>query len=310
MKLHPCEWASEKGRQMKLSCPERVVLWQLARRAVSKGFCWPSVVQLMEDTGLARQTVLTVVHKLDALGLITITRQGQKHVYTVHYPVQNKTGERSDIRPEEPRRPVQNKTGGRSDIRPDEASDRSKNQPEPVQKRDANRSKIATRTSKEEPEKEPYARVRTREAVACDREPEKEDFKIEKENVDPPPAAQPDTFNAHLENPTAGSALPNVVPMPRRAARLAMPPGETVTAELPDDEQPLDTERALAEFARVKQALRSRNYPPRAPILDSEQQQDVYRAAQIRPGAAHLTGDHLVIARQMAARRFSIGALP
>ena len=149
---HPCAWASNKGRELHLSCPERVTLWQLAERAATKGYCWPSVVQLMVDTGLARQTILTVVRTLASLGLIRIEKDGQKHVYHVLLPVHNKTGNRSNTRPE----PVQNKT-----------SDRSNSVSQPVQNDDPNRSKINTltlnrtskRTSAREDAREPETEV-------------------------------------------------------------------------------------------------------------------------------------------------------
>jgi len=116
---HPCAWASEKGRELKLTCPERVTLWQLAERAASRGYCWPSITQLMVDTGLARATVIVVLRSLAAKALIEIEKVGkQGHNYRVLQPVQNQTGHRFKSRPVEGGKPVQNQTGHRSKTEP------------------------------------------------------------------------------------------------------------------------------------------------------------------------------------------------
>ena len=107
--LHACEWAHAMGVQLKLSGNERLGLWQLARRAASKGFCWPSLDQLMEDTGLARATLVLVLRRLAELTLIRIEKVGKRHHYHLDFPVQNKTDHQSKSEPvhrskSEPRR--------------------------------------------------------------------------------------------------------------------------------------------------------------------------------------------------------------
>lgn len=298
MSIPACAWASKKGRELRLSCPERVTLWQLAERANFKGFCWPSVVQLMEDTGLARQTVLTVVHGLAALGLIRIEKQGQKHVYHV-------------IRPPEP---VYNKTGQRSKNRPDgQSKSRPVDSPSTGLNSSSDRSKKTTGTglkslpgTLKEPKKEPSARVTARE-------PEKQDlsFGKQQEGAAPPPAASipapapaapdiaatpgRDTFNAYLDDPNPERAIPAEIEQ------------DVIRADLPDPDAPVDPEYVRAVVAELRHEWRMRAYPPRATDLSRSEQSDL---CQVKPSirSAHLPDAVLRLQRRQAGIRHAADA--
>lgn|SRR5215471_6284386 len=163
MSIPAFAWARERGRELKLSAPERWLLVVLADRANGKLFCWPSIGQLMDDTGLARQTILTVVHTLARIGLIRIEKRGRGHEYHVLRPAdrsKSDTDQQSKSRPQEASASVQNKTDDRSKSGPTNGLDRSKNRSRSVQIRYSNRSKSDTLTLKET-KKEP---LRAREA--------------------------------------------------------------------------------------------------------------------------------------------------
>jgi len=79
-------WALERGRALDLSNNERLVLIVLADRANGKRVCWPSLKCLASDTGLVERTVFTVVHQLEAAGLIRIEKRGRGQDYHILRP--------------------------------------------------------------------------------------------------------------------------------------------------------------------------------------------------------------------------------
>lgn len=286
MNMHPCTWASMKGRELKLSCPERVTLWQLAERAATKGHCWPSIPHLMGDTGLARQTVLLVVKRLEALGLIRIEKKGQKNVYHVILPVQNKTGRRSKSRPE----PVQNQT-----------SNRSNSDKKPVQNDDSNRSNFNTLTLKRT--------LKGTRAAANGGEPQSEVLSPEKkEDAAPPPVPPPTPPDATTPGGDPfGEWLADGTPAghPGQPVLLKAEAPETVTE---DDvpKTPEDRARMAAQLAALAQQLAQskRNFAiPRGPQFTVNEHREVAAGMARTPEPAIPRGLEAVIAAHRAAVR-------
>lgn len=311
MSIHACEWAHERGCELKLSCPERVTLWQLARRAATKGFCWPSIVQLMFDTGLARQTVLTVVHALADHGLIRIEKEGQRFIYHLVLPVQNKTGDRSNIRP-------------------DKSANRSKSRPATGLKSSPNRSKNIPETGLNlDPnlkynQKENLKRARETREAPDGAEPEKRvfDSDLKEEGGTPPPVPsdqQPEATTTGSE-PFQGldDAKAFMSQKLGRTVHLDAPEPDAVT----EDDRPkteADRERMAAQIAAMLEGLAGtrksptsastggklsmRAYPPgHKPIRDRWDQADACKAP-LRD--VTLKGDQLA-----AARRIAMAGLP
>ena len=90
-------WAMEQGFAHQLLPSDRLTLIVLADRGNCKRVCWPSLQLLMEDTGLSKRTLLTVVHRLANAGLISIEKWGRRQKYHI-------------LRPAEGDQPVQNST--------------------------------------------------------------------------------------------------------------------------------------------------------------------------------------------------------
>lgn len=96
------------------------------------------------------------------------------------------------------------------------------------------------------------------------------------------------------------------IPEEGKAEKSAAPTGCAPSSEVAPQTKEGDAQMAaqLAGLARDLARGFQNNYPPRAAILDREQQQDVYRALQ-RPKPAHLPSDILASQR----RRLGIHAL-
>lgn len=65
----------------------RLVLYALASRVDSKGYCWPSVEQLMLDTGLSRATVFRALTGIR--NVLTVDAPGYKHSNSYIFPYQS-----------------------------------------------------------------------------------------------------------------------------------------------------------------------------------------------------------------------------
>lgn len=67
-----------------LKASEKLVLLALADRAGESNECWPSIDRLVNDTGLERKTVLSVIARLEDKGLLVIYRDvGKGNFYTL-----------------------------------------------------------------------------------------------------------------------------------------------------------------------------------------------------------------------------------
>ena len=277
MSIPAFAWARERGRELKLSAPERWLLVVLADRANGKLFCWPSIGQLMDDTGLARQTILTVVHTLARIGLIRIEKRGRGHEYHVLRPAdrsKSDTDQQSKSRPQEASASVQNKTDDRSKSGPTNGLDRSKNRSRSVQIRYSNRSKSDTLTLKET-KKEP---LRAREAPPVrDAPPQPPEGAGDASTSAAANGAapQPETPKAPSLSTPVGSELPHnalraLVPFDpaaaepsdyhdriNKAAALKMPANNALASDVPTDNQPIGPIAAGAVIASTARALRS-----------------------------------------------------
>jgi hypothetical protein len=254
-------WALDMGREMKLSAPERLVLVVLADRANGKRFCWPSVVQLMLDTGLARHTILKVVHALAGLGLIRIEKKGKHHVYHV---------ERA---PE----PVQNETDDRSRSAPETGLDLHRTAAQTGANPSPDRCKSDTRTG---------ANLTPKPL----REPIKE----------PEDARERAQARQNAKSPEEGSGSPPPPAPPPKAPVLGATTGGGSTYRQPgaEPDQPVDPKQFAALIGSLTRGFQN-NYPPRAAILDRDQQREVIQAAQ-RPKAKYLPPEYLAVIRRAA----------
>ena len=79
-------WAMEEGRIRKLAPSDRLVLLAMADHANSIGLCWPSLPTLADYTGLSPRTCHTAVHRLEAVGLVSIELRGRVSHYTLLMP--------------------------------------------------------------------------------------------------------------------------------------------------------------------------------------------------------------------------------
>jgi hypothetical protein len=240
-------WALDQGRARKLTAPQRLVLVVLADRANGKRFCWPSFSQLMIDTGLARPTILAVVHALDRLGLIRIEKRGQGHVYHVERPAE----------------PVQNKTSYRSKSEPATSShmnqSRSKSEPATGSKTASDRFKNTPPTgSNSIPKPVKNLKKNLGEAEAAPAA-DQGDTLLPPCGASAPPAAAetngtppPVPTDEWFDNPTAGSALPLV--RARRAAAKAIHT-VAISAALPEPDEPVGPRVGVAVITSIAQRL-------------------------------------------------------
>lgn len=98
-------WAFCQGRDRRLHPSERLVLLVLAERANGSRVCWPSLALIAEDTGLSKRTVHTMVHRLDEMGLIRISKRRYSLMYQIMRPADGDSG--TFEQPEETVQPVQ-----------------------------------------------------------------------------------------------------------------------------------------------------------------------------------------------------------
>ena len=132
----PCDIAERRD----LKASDKIVHAVLQNYQGDNGYSWPGIRTLAEKTGLARQTVLDAIQRLEATSLLEVTRRGVGKAN--HY----KTGPET--------RPVQeSKTG--PETRPVQKPDQSRNQtsggpetrPEPVQNSDCIKKDLLKRTN-------------------------------------------------------------------------------------------------------------------------------------------------------------------
>jgi hypothetical protein len=71
-------------RPLKVTAPQKVVLWALADQADDKGEAWPSVKGLMEATCLSERTVQGAILGLRAAGLLAVEMGGGRHKTTTY----------------------------------------------------------------------------------------------------------------------------------------------------------------------------------------------------------------------------------
>jgi len=72
-----------KGRSSAI----RLILYALASRADSKGYCYPSVEKLQEDTGLSRATIFRAMPEIREI--LTVDGPGYKHSNSYIFPYQD-----------------------------------------------------------------------------------------------------------------------------------------------------------------------------------------------------------------------------
>ena len=70
----------------------RLVLYALAARANETGYCWPSVEQVMSDTGLCRASIFRALTEIREI--LTVDAPGYKKSNSYIFPFQEKKGKR------------------------------------------------------------------------------------------------------------------------------------------------------------------------------------------------------------------------
>lgn len=80
-------WAIREGRRRRLPPSARLVLIALAERCNPDRVCWPSLATIADDTGLSERTAFTMVHRLDEMGVLRISKRGYSLCYRLNRAV-------------------------------------------------------------------------------------------------------------------------------------------------------------------------------------------------------------------------------
>jgi hypothetical protein len=299
------QWGDECG----LSSTTRHLLLVLAIRLGGKKHCWPRIWSLMQDTGLSKPTVISGLQDLVVAGIIAIIKKGRTQEYHFLRPLvvleRDTTGQTAlPVRGQRQVKPVDRSAGmnGQSGL--------------PVDGVD--RSNLASRMVKNPAEKGKAALPRILKEIKKERAavpPKAPDGAEARKDLDsgggggsgPAPAPEPPAKAPVLGTTTSGGGYITPTPTVRSSdayldnpsADDALPKAEADA--ITDDGPVVDPAKALAEYERVKRALRSHNYPPRAASLTADEQIAVCNdKPRIKP--AYLPADVL---RQMPHRRLA-----
>jgi len=261
-------WAMDAGRERNLKPADRLVLIVLADRGNGRRICWPSIAQLMVDTGLVKRTVLAAVHRLADLGLIRIQKRpkGQEyHILRPEEPVQNSTRSGNGTGAKKHPISVQNSTRSTASNgakkHPIGPSGPVQNSTPPVQNSTPIGAKEHHKTLRET-----ERNTRARESgVASALPPDGAAATPPHE----PPATAIDTssFDAWLDQIATKS---------KATVPLAAPQPEVVAADVPPDDTPVGPVAADSVIRGIAHAWRSR--PPPTSSLARFEQIDARRA--------------------------------
>ena len=67
-------------------CPQKIVLAVIADMADDDGMCWPSLETIALRAGMTRRSVIDQVEKLEAAGLLSVSRGGRSNKYQIVLP--------------------------------------------------------------------------------------------------------------------------------------------------------------------------------------------------------------------------------
>jgi len=101
MSLKTMLWAIE---QYNLSPTEKIVLIDLAERAGENGQCWPTVQLIARRCNISTRTAVSVLHKLEAYGLLTIKQSAghRANRYQLHTDRKMNHAEIAGFEPSDP----------------------------------------------------------------------------------------------------------------------------------------------------------------------------------------------------------------
>jgi hypothetical protein len=262
------------------------------------------------DTGLARGTLVSVVKTLASLDLVRIEKDGQRHIYHVLMPVQNRT-DRSKSEP------VELSTSGSNLNRSVSESDRStgsKVNRHRFKSMHPTGSNLNRHLNLKENLKENLkgAQAREPESEGLSSEEKAKQAKQAKQAAAPPPAPPPKAPTTGTTESSAvrpddpfddgGETKPWMGNLLGRTVHLAARPPDAVT----DDDRPRTeadrlrmAEQMAGLVADLQRSLRAKSYPPRSAVLDRQEQIDACeRIPRVTP--RFLSGAQLAAARRIA----------
>ncbi len=73
-------------RMAQCPCPQKIVLAVIADMADDDGMCWPSLETIALRAGMTRRSVIDQVEKLEAAGLLSVSRGGRSNKYQIVLP--------------------------------------------------------------------------------------------------------------------------------------------------------------------------------------------------------------------------------
>jgi Helix-turn-helix domain len=287
-------WALEQGVRLKLLASDRLVLIYLADLANGALVCWPGQPLIERFTGLAPNTVMVSLKRLERAQLIRAeTSPGRATRYHILRNVApaNGAGVAADYPPKSNRGAPANGAG----VPPQNVGDHPRNRqaepPHNLRPTPANGAPDPSSTQ----ERDPKSRASAREASKILR------FGKKQEDAAPQPQAiatpGSDDFNSFLEAPTPGKALPCEIEQ------------DVIHADVPDDplDLPVDPEYVRAVVAELSHEYRMRAYPARAATASPDDQITTILPPS-RPKPHHLTGPYLAAMRKQAGIRHAANA--